>query len=267
MSRPLENGFLADTPVDDTVLRRFVFNQGDCLAEMAEAFDDGRAWSSAQIALADTGGSIAYLNQAIVRRAIEGPGDPIIDEVEGFFERAVTEGRPHTLLSVWPTPDLTERGWTLVGHPAFVVRGPFPPPAYDPGPGVSVEPVSTPEDLLAAERIMVEGYPLDEAKGLPAGSVFPPALLKTGWHIRIGRLDGEPVATGALYLGHGIANLCMAATLPAARRRGVWEALVWARVGDAPGEPAVAYTSDFSRSGFERMAFVPTLRFTLWHRV
>ncbi|HEV8627666.1 MAG TPA: hypothetical protein VG034_24780 [Acidimicrobiia bacterium] len=31
------------------------------------------------------------------------------------------------------------------------------------------------------------------------------------------------------------------------RRRGVWEALVWARVAEDPGLPAVAYTSNFSR--------------------
>lgn len=266
MSRPLENGFLPDTPVGDTVLRRFVFNQGDCCVELAEA-SGGRAWVSDQISLADTGGPVSYLNQAILRRALTGPEDTLIDEVEGFFEWAVTEGRGHTLLSAWPTPDLTERGWTLVGHPAFVVRGPFPAPAFELGPGVSVEPATTPEDLLAAEQVIVEGFPLDEARGLPPGSVFPPALLKTGFHVRVGRLDGEPVAAGARYLGHGVANLCMAATLPAARRRGVWEALVWARVADAPGEPAVAYTSDFSRPGFERMGFVPTLRFTLWHRV
>ena len=266
MSRPLENGFLPDTPIGDTVLRRFLFNQGDSLAEMAGAFG-GPAWSSGDIALADTGGPIAYLNQAVLRRALTGPEDTLMDEVEGFFERAVTEGRGHTLLSAWPTPDLYERGWTLVGHPAFVVRGPFPAPDFKLGPGVTVEAATTTEDLLAAERVVIEGYPLDDAKGLPPGSLFPPALLETGFHVRVGRLNGEPVAAGARYLGHGIANLCLAATLPAARRRGVWEALVWARVDDAPGEPAVAYTSDFSRPGFERMGFVPTLRFTLWHRV
>ena len=35
---------------------------------------------------------------------------------------------------------------------------------------------------------------------------------------------------------------------------------MWARVGDAPSLPAVAYTSDYSRPGFERMGFVPTIR-------
>jgi hypothetical protein len=74
------------------------------------------------------------------------------------------------------------------------------------------------------------------------------------------------VAAAAAHVAHGVVNLCFAATLPAARRRGVWESLVWARTADAPELPAVAFTSDFSRPGFERMGFVPVFRFTLWIR-
>jgi hypothetical protein len=86
--------------------------------------------------------------------------------------------------------------------------------------------------------------------------------------LRLGLLEGEPVAAGAVHVGQGVTNLCFAATLPAARRRGVWASLVWARVADGgPELPAVAYTSDYSRPGFERMGFMPVTRFTLWARV
>lgn len=61
-------------------------------------------------------------------------------------------------------------------------------------------------------------------------------------------------------------NLCIGATLPQARRRGVWEALVWARVATAPDLPAVAFTSDLSRPGLVRLGFLPVTRLTLWHR-
>jgi hypothetical protein len=82
----------------------------------------------------------------------------------------------------------------------------------------------------------------------------------------LGLLDGEPVATGAVLASHGVANLCLAATLPRARRCGVWQALVWARVATALHLPAVAITSDQSRPGFVRMGFLRVTRFTLWHR-
>ena len=36
--------------------------------------------------------------------------------------------------------------------------------------------------------------------------------------------------------------------------------------GDAPDLPAVAFTSDYSRPGFERMGFLVIMRFTLWWR-
>ena len=74
------------------------------------------------------------------------------------------------------------------------------------------------------------------------------------------------MGVAARYVGQGVVNLCLAATLPAARRRGVWASLVWARVDDAPDLPAVAFTSDFSRPGFVRMGFLPITRFTLWAR-
>ncbi len=50
-------------------------------------------------------------------------------------------------------------------------------------------------------------------------------------------VDGEPVSGAAALDAHGVVNLCFAATLPAGRRRGVWSALVWARVNEAPDQP------------------------------
>jgi hypothetical protein len=69
-----------------------------------------------------------------------------------------------------------------------------------------------------------------------------------------------------VHVGHGLVNLCLGATLPGVRRRGVWRSLVWERVSEDPGKPAVAYTSDDSRPGFLRMGFLPVTRFTLWAR-
>ena len=79
-------------------------------------------------------------------------------------------------------------------------------------------------------------------------------------------MDGDVVATTRGYVAHGVVNLALAATLPAARRRGVWAAMVWARVDDAPHLPAVAFTSDHSRPGFVKMGFLPIIRCTLWAR-
>jgi len=260
MERPMENGWLADTPVGDTLLRRFVHNQADHNEAMAAAHG-GRAERTDEVFLAGSNCLAPYLNQAILARPVLSPDDPVLDAVDGFFE-----GRSGvTLLSIWPTPDLSGRGWSLIGHPAIVARAPGPVPAT-PAPGVDLRRAVTAADFETAEHIVIEGYPLEMARGAPAGSLLPAKLAAGPITVRLGLLDGEAVGIGNVFIGQGVVNLALGATLPAARRRGVWEALVWARVAEDPELPAVAYTSDYSRPGFIRMGFLPLTRFTLWYR-
>ena len=260
----LETGWLARTAVEDNLLRQFVHSQAVVNAITAAAIG-GRTEHSDDVFLADTGGPVPYLNQAILTRPLTGADDPTLRTIESFFHEASPSGRPATLLSIWPTPDLSSRGWSLVGHPAMVLRAPDAA-VHEPSPGVDVRVATAPEDFTTAERIAVEGYPFEEAQDLPAGSLFPPALKGTDLVVRLGLLDGETVAVGNVVVAHGLVNLCLGATMPAARRRGVWEALVWARVDEAAELPAVAYTSDYSRPGFLQMGFLPVTRFTLWCR-
>lgn len=259
--RPLETGWLADTPIEDTLLRRFLHNQAGVNASLAKA-KGGRTSDHDGVFLADAKSSVPFFNQAILTRPLADGTEDAVDAVERFYEGT---GRPASLLSIWPTPDLSSRGWVLAGHPALVVRAPAPIDAVTRG-GVSVRVAETAEDLLTAERVLIEGYPMEEAADDPPGSQLPPTLISGDLVTRIGLLDEKPVAVGMNYVSHGLANLCGGATLPAARRRGVWEALVWARVADAPDLPTVAYTSDYSRPGFIRMGFLPFTRFTLWIR-
>ena len=107
-------------------------------------------------------------------------------------------------------------------------------------------------------------HPMPELDGLPPNRAMGPALLGSAVRNWIGYLDGNPVAAAASHAAHGVVNLCLAATLPTARRRGVWRTLVAARCADTPDLPAVAFTSDYSRPGFLRMGFLPITRFTLW---
>jgi hypothetical protein len=261
-ARPLETGWLDDTPAGDNLVRAFVHNQSTVNEVVARAAG-GRCTRVPGAFLADAASAVPFYNQAILTRPVLDAGDPRLVEVEAFFAGS---SRPSTLLSMWPTPDLAPRGWHLVGHPAFVVRGPAGPVDHHAAPGVEVRTMRGAEELAIAERVAIEGYPIDDARDEPPGSVLPAALVGTGLTVRLGLLDGEPVAVGNSFVHAGVVNLCLGATLPAARRRGVWEALVWARVGDAPDLPAVAYTSDYSRPGFLRMGFLPLLRFTLWLR-
>lgn len=260
----LETGWLPTSPVADNLLRQFVHSQA-VVNSIAATAVGGRTERNDDVFLADTGGPVPYLNQAILTRPLAGAEDAVLGTVDAFFDDAFSVGRPATLLSLWPTPDLSAKGWSLVGHPAMVLRSPGAV-VHEPAPGVTVRIAAAPEDFATAEGIAVEGYPFEEARSLPAGSLFPPALAGSDLTVRLGLLDGQPVAVGNVVVAHGLVNLCLGATMPAARRRRVWEALVWARVTEAPELPAVAYTSDYSRPGFLQMGFLAITRFTLWCR-
>jgi hypothetical protein len=129
---------------------------------------------------------------------------------------------------------------------------------------VNVRRAESADDLALVERIMIAGYPMPELDRLPPNRALGPALLGGAVRHWIGCLDGTPSAAAASHAAHGVVNLCLAATLPAARRRGAWRALVAARCADTPDLPAVAFTSDYSRPGFLRTGFLPITRFTLW---
>ena len=128
---------------------------------------------------------------------------------------------------------------------------------------VAVRSAMTVDDVIVAERIFVEGYPVAEGAGRP-GVALPGPLAGSDVSVRIGSADGVDVAVGMGHVSHGCVNLCGAATLPAARRTGAWGALVRARLQDAADLPAAAFTSDYSRPGFEHLGFVSVLRFTMW---
>ena len=256
MTITLETGWLAGTPVEDTLLRRFLHNQADLNALLAAA-GGGEVVRDPAAVLTWFATPVAFLNQAVL---LQPPTEPVLDEVDRFYA-----GRAATLLSAWPTPDLTGRGWHLMGHPTFVARGPQPA-LEQPTAGVTVSVATSAADLALAERLAVEGYPLPAAAGAPAGSVLPAATLGSDYRVRLGSLDGAPVSVAASHAAHGVLNLCLAATLPQGRRRGVWEALAQARIADAPHLPAAATTSDFSRAGFEKLGFLPVTRLTMWFR-
>jgi hypothetical protein len=195
----------------------------------------------------------------VLLRPISDAHDAVLDQVASFYA-----GSAGLLLSPWPTPDLAGRGWQLVGHPMFVARGPVGEPPDAPPNGVHVRRAESADDLALIERIIIDGYPMPELDGLPANRALGTGLLGSAVRHWIGYLHGTPSAAAASHAAHGVVNLCLAATLPAARRRGVWHALATARCASTPDLPAVAFTSDYSRPGFLRMGFLPITRLTLW---
>lgn len=254
----LTDGWETDAPVGDTLLRRYLF----CWASVCETFArtaGGRTVIAPGFAAADYRRPSGWFNSATLLRP---PSPETFDEVEAFF--AGGTGEAH-LWSAWPVPDLSARGWQLVGHPPLLMRPPaalVPPP---PPPPVDVVDVTDPEGLADWERVAIEGYPLPELRPPNAGSLAHASLLaEPRLHFSLGRQSAHAVSLGALFVDYGVGCFVLGVTRPDARRRGHWRAHAVRRLWAAPDVWMTGVFSDYSRSPAERLGFVPLLRLTLW---
>src|SRR3954465_13539761 len=115
----LATGWIPHEPIDDSVLRRFVFNQADVVRSMAGG-PSARQASDDDVVMVDSGGPVAYNNMAEPVRPVTSPADPVLPRVAELFADATD--RLRLLLSVCPLPDLSARGWHPGDHPMFLVR-------------------------------------------------------------------------------------------------------------------------------------------------
>jgi hypothetical protein len=257
----LETGWEPDTPLADSLLRQFVFNQA-ATSTLPVAAMGGRVLRRDHVVAADLGRPAGFANSAVLLRP---PTGGSLAGTLGELDRFYRDGSGEVLLwSAWPTPDLRPSGWRLEGHPPLLVRpaGGEPPPTE-----VEIEPVRDAAALRAYEQAVIRGFPLPELAQAPPGSLVDERVLgEEGLRYWLGRLDGEPVGTAATTLDSGLNGVALIVTLPVARRRGVGTALTWCAALADPTRPAALLASDLGRGVYQRMGFLPLLRFTLWSR-
>ena len=262
-AEPLTTGWEPDVPVDDTIVRRYLFHWADYCDAYAHAAGGSTQRTDAWAA-ADLRRPSGYFN-SVTLLCPPGPDfDDHLDEIDSFYR----PGRGEVLLwSIWPTPDLRTRGWDLVGHPPLLARPPAsiqPPP---PAPDVDVTRVRSSEELAAWERVAIDGYPMPELEDALPGELAHPSLLDDPrFAFWIGRHDGVPVSVGTSFVEHGIASFALAVTRPEARRLRHWQRHAVDRLHHAPDVWTTGVFSDDSRPGAEGIGFVPISRFTLWSR-
>lgn len=124
----LRSGWEADTPVDDTLLRRYLHNAAESHAAPVQALG-GRVLRRDDVVAADLGRPAGFvLNAAVALQPLDADlADGVMGAVEAFYDGAGTG--TVTLWSAWPTPDLRRRGWRLEGHPPLLARPPSAPTA------------------------------------------------------------------------------------------------------------------------------------------
>ena len=252
-------GWEPETPADDTVVRQALHLNASWATTVAAAIGRPHRWATTWAGgfIADRG---ALSNPVVLLRP---PDD--IDSVLREAAELIPPGSPYVLLNPWQLPDLTPYGLVLLGHPPLMVRFPaaHAVPARE---GVEVREVHDPGALAAAERVLVEGYPMPDLEPLSPGELLGPSILGPATRVWLAYVDGQPAATATAHVAAGATLLEYVATLSSARGRGAGTAVTWAATTADPSQPAMLIASDDGRPVYEQMGYVAIQRWSAWLR-
>jgi GNAT superfamily N-acetyltransferase len=261
----LDPGYDQATPGGDNVLNDF------CRADSAGwrrwvLAAGGRAGHDPALGIswADSGSPSVFANPCHWTRPIDADQvGPVIENLGA--EYGAQPGGSFLVYSAFPTPDLREHGMAPVGHPPMMVRPPGARPARAAASSLRVERVATPDQLLDFERVLVEGFPVDELlPWRPASFVSSTIVDDEAWRLWVGYDGDRAVATAAAVVTDEVTVVNLVAVHPDARRRGFGEEVTWAATWAEPANPAALIASDDGRPVYERMGYLTVLRFTLW---
>jgi GNAT superfamily N-acetyltransferase len=132
-------------------------------------------------------------------------------------------------------------------------------------PGLVIEPVRDAEAL--------DVFTVTSSYGFEGGEelfhrMYPPSALAVPDHtLYVGYLDGVPVATAVRGTSHRIAGIGGVSTVPAARRRGIGEAITARAALDGQAEGCIAAFLGATQMGYplyERMGYRHVIDFQIW---
>jgi GNAT superfamily N-acetyltransferase len=263
----LATGWETDAPFDDTIVRQFLLNQASW-AQMAAGSLGGETLQRDSFIAADARRPATFINCATLLQPLSaGDAEETLSAIEKFYRfESATRGMV-LLLSAWPTPDLRERGWRLMGHPPLHLRPATGQLPTDLG-RVTFRRVETAAQLAEWERTGIEAYPLPEMKpARPSSFLGQSALGDHRLQAWTAYLEGQPVGISAAFADKGINNVMVVATKPEARGRGIGGALTWRATLADPSLPAMLLSSDEGRPVYQKMGYIPLIRMTFWYRL
>jgi hypothetical protein len=264
----LRAGWEPDTPVTDSLLRRFLVNW-TAANEAPATMLGGRSLRRDDLAAGDVGRPAPLYNVATLLAPLFPDGvAEVMATLDDFYGFSVGgKSGDVYLFSPWPTPDLRPHGWTLGGHEPFMLRpvGGEAPPIP---PGLRIEAVRTEESLRAFEDAIVRGFPMPELEAQGPGAAFTAEMLTDDrQRFWVGWEGDRPVAAAATFVEAGINDVTLVATVPEARRRGYGAALTWCATLADPSLPALLLATEEGRPVYERMGYISLFRFTVWSHV
>lgn len=255
----LTTGWEPDVPAADSLVRQSVLVHTAWAVELARcagrSWHEGDDWAGGYV-----GDSGALTNQVVLKRPDVDPAR-VLGQLAAFYPAHV----PYLLISPWPTSDLGIYGLGLVGHPPMMLR-PVSEQTVPPETDLELRWVSGPDELAAAERVLVEGYPFPELQPFVPGRLLAPKLLASPARVVVAWDGDRPVATATAYSAHGVTLVENVAVLPAARGRNAGSAVTWAATIAQPEQPAVLIASDAGQPVYSRLGYLRLERWTVWLR-
>jgi GNAT superfamily N-acetyltransferase len=258
MGDRLPDGWGADTPRDDTLLRAYAEAWADLNEDLARAAGHATL-RTPDVVACDSHVPFPFGNVAVLLRPVHDPEDPVLDTITDFFEP--DDGTPFLVWCATPTASFARRGWGLMGHPPLMLR--VPGPADVPTPeGLEIVAVRDDDTLATFDRTLTESYPVPEMVGRRQ---FHEGLLDAaGWHMYLGTIDGEPVGTAAAHVTDAFVDVEWISAHERHRGKRIGEALTWAATLAEPSLPAMLFASDLGQPTYERMGYTRLARLTLW---
>ena len=267
LSPTLRAGWEPDTPVDDSLLRRFLVNWTASIEAYGTPLG-GRVLRRDDLVAIDLGrpsfgGNVTTLIAPLFPEGV----DEVVAALDDFYEFAKGDASGTVyMFSPWPTPDLRPNGWTLLGYQPLMLRlaGGVSPPAPA---GLRIEEVQDEESLRAFEIAMVRGFESSELEAQGSGAMFSTGMLADDrYRLWVGWQEDRPVSAAATFVAAGINDVTLVGTVPEARRRGYGAALTWRATLADPKLPALLLATDEGRSVYEQIGYMSLFRFPVWSR-
>lgn len=212
--------------------------------------------------LLSSGLPVAMVNPAYALAPTDRDAAALVDEVRDHYGSV---GLPFAL---YFRDDLTPELADACAAAGMVEYWQVPLMVLDPIPAIPEPPAGLRIERLDAANADVYASVIAAGFGAPqelAAALFGRGLAATTEIVGLlGYLDGEPVATSAVFCDQGLAGVYNVATVPAARGRGVGAALTWAAVGTGAEAGATASILQASEAGqpvYERMGYAVPARY------
>jgi len=259
----LDTGCLAQTPPGDNLLLDYARAEAEAFGVAAVAGGgrvahvDGLGVHLADLSVPTPFGNSAHLTGPVPHDAVPA----LATALHEFFDAA--PGGPFLIFSPWPIGDLTAHGFHLVGHPPLMVRAPsVPKPA--PTPALRVERVTTAAGLVEYERTLVEAYPAPEMQPFAGARLLVPDVLATAWQFFAGYDGDRCVATAAAWVCDSVTVVEQVSVRDECRGKGFGTAITAAATHAVEGRTAMLIASDLGRPIYDRLGYLPLLRYTLY---